>query len=198
MEIAIDFLNSIGPLDETLNEYLRSAFKTQTLPKNHIIVREGDIAKTIGFIEKGIVRSYTFDHKGNEHSAYFMRKNDVFTAVWSFFQQLPSWETVETLEPSVIHFLTFDQVQRMLREHPYFYFHEAKLLLKYYLMNAEREHMRERGGAERIKYLMENYADLVGPVMDKHLASYLSMTPQHFSKLKKEYLRDNGKKPQKG
>jgi CRP-like cAMP-binding protein len=45
----------------------RSFFVPKKLRKRQYLLQEGDVCKYIAFIEKGLLRSYTVDDKGNEH-----------------------------------------------------------------------------------------------------------------------------------
>jgi len=49
----------------------RSFFVPKKLRKRHYLLQEGDVCKYIAFIEKGLLRSYTVDDKGNEHITQF-------------------------------------------------------------------------------------------------------------------------------
>lgn len=192
MEQVFPLLDGIGPLDDGLRDYFRSALKTTRPGKDTILVKEGSVARTIGFIEKGLIRGFRTE-EDSEHTSWFMKEGDVFCSVKSFFTQTPANETVQTIEPCIIHSLTFDQYKYSYTKYPYFNLHRAELLLKYYLMSLEREEMRQQGAYERICYLMEHYPDLEKRVADKYLASFLSLTPAYYSNRKNEYVARNGR-----
>ena len=55
-------------------ELLKTFFIPKKLRKKQYLLQEGDIAKYTAFVEKGILRSYTVDEKGNEHIVSLLLK----------------------------------------------------------------------------------------------------------------------------
>lgn len=194
MEQVLAFLDSYGPLDDRLREYLRNNLKPTRVPKDIILLKEGSVAGTIGFIEKGVIRGFRTLKGDFEKTNWFMVELDVFASVLSFFKQVPARETVQTLEPCIIHTLRFDQYQAALKLSPSFQRNRAEILEKYYMQSLEREDMRHEKIYERFCYLMKNYPNLVGRVLDKHLASFIGTTPTYYSDVKRQYFERHGRR----
>jgi hypothetical protein len=194
MEQVLAFLDSYGPLDDRLREYLRNNLKPTRVPKDIILLKEGSVAGTIGFIEKGVIRGFRTLKGDFEKTNWFMVELDVFASVLSFFKQVPARETVQTLEPCIIHTLRFDQYQAALKLSPSFQRNRAEILEKYYMQSLEREDMRHEKIYERFCYLMKNYPNLVGRVLDKHLASFIGTTPTYYSDVKRKYFERHGRR----
>jgi CRP-like cAMP-binding protein len=180
METLFKLCNQIAPLSADLTEYLEATLKRKEVGKRTKLLDEGQTAKYIYFLEQGLVRGYY--HYGNkEYTSWLMKEGDFFLSVQSFFFQEPSEEIIETLEDSVFHYLTYEEIQFAYTEFPHFNLHRAVILENYYAQSEKRHKMRTKPALDRYKYLMDHHADLIGRVSDKHLASYLGVTTGTFS-----------------
>ncbi|HEY4109781.1 Crp/Fnr family transcriptional regulator [Puia sp.] len=191
MEQAIHFLNSILSLDPDLRSYLESKFRTDRYKKKAILVKEGDIARRIGFIEKGLVRGYCIKEDGSEFTYWFMKEGDIMISVDSFFNQTPADEFVEVVEPAIIHSITYGELQDALERWATFKAHQAFFLQKYYQQSIRRERMRVMSGHDKIDFLVKNYPWLLDRAQGKHIASFLSLTPNYYSTVKGQYFEAN-------
>ena len=186
-EQVLRFLDSITPMEEGLRKYLDDNLRTMKPAKGTYLVKEGEVARNIGFIEQGVVRGFRTAKNGIEKTNWFVREKDVVISIRSFFLQEPASETVQTLEPCIIRYLTFPQLKDVLARYKLFHEHRAELLQKYYLLSEEREEMRQQARYDRVCYLMTHYSDIIDRVPDKLLASFIHTSPQYFSKLKGKY-----------
>ena len=123
-----------------------------------------------------------------------MREGDVYISIRSFFKQLPATEVVETLEPCKITSLRFDQYKHAYKTHKSFQEHRAELLEKYYLLAEEREEMRQKKKFDRFCHFLDHYPGLIDRALDKHIASFLGLTPNYFSSVKEGYLKKAGRR----
>ena len=191
MEQVLELLDSIVSLEPGLRDYLTASLRPTRPRKKETLVREGDIARNIGFIEKGLIRGYMIREDGSEFTKYFMQEGDIFISVDSFFSQTAATEILQSLESCIIYSITYQQLQYALAKWPSFKDHKIHFLQKYYRQSLRREEIRARPDYDRIAYLMEHYSTLADRVADKYLASFLDMTPAYYSAVKNEYLRDN-------
>jgi len=194
MGIVFRFIEAHTRLEDDLRTYLSSILQTFQLSKGAILVREGSIARTVGFIEKGMIRSYRTKEDGSDVTSFFLMEGDVFISIRSFLQQLPAKETIETIKPCIIHTITYDQFRYAHRTFRYFDALRGDLLEKYYLLSEERDEMRQQKDAyDRFCFLVAHYPYLINGIADKYLASFIDTTPEYFSTIKKEYRRKNGR-----
>jgi CRP/FNR family transcriptional regulator, anaerobic regulatory protein len=195
-ELSLDdvfrLLDSYAELERGLREFLVNTLKPIKFKTGEIIVEEETTARYVGFITKGIIRSYRFDENRNEHTSWIMMEGDVCAAIHSLLTQTPATETVIAIAPTTMYCLYAEKLQFALKTWPSFHLHRAELLQKYYLQNLEREALRQKTNAyDRFCLLMEQYPRFKKRVRDKYLASFISITPQHYSTLKKQYKKDH-------
>jgi CRP-like cAMP-binding protein len=184
MRKVIEFLNFIQPLSEELKIYLYDSLRTETLPKKSRLLRPGSICERIYFVEKGLFRCF-IRKKDEEICKWFMKEGDVVISVNSFFNQVPSTETIESIEACEIHSITFAQLQELYRRHPEFRSIGQKLTEIYYCRSEVRaDNLIIKSTDERYNDLLRDQPDLAKRVPGKYLASHLGMSFQTFSRIK--------------
>src|SRR4051794_23598238 len=70
-ELLYNKINTIVPISKEEFEYFKASFVPKRLKKRQYFLQEGDVCKYQAFVQKGIMRSYTIDEKGNEHVLQF-------------------------------------------------------------------------------------------------------------------------------
>jgi CRP-like cAMP-binding protein len=191
METLLKLCNQITPLSAGLTEHLENNLKRREVGKRTKLLDIGHTAKYIYFLEKGLARGY-YHYKNKEYTSWLMKEGDFFLSVQAFFYREPSEEIIETLEDSVLYYLSYDELQSGFLQFPEFNFHRAFLLEKYYAQSEKRHKMRTKPALDRYKYLMDHHADLIGRVPDKYLASYLGVTTGTFSYEKGRFAKGRG------
>ncbi|GGB08990.1 Crp/Fnr family transcriptional regulator [Puia dinghuensis] len=191
MEPVFHLLDSLSPLEEGLRDYLEASLHPTHHEIGEPLVKEGTVARSLGFIEKGLIRGFRTNYKGHEFTSWFMKEGDVYASVRSFFRQQPATETVQCLEPTTILSISFQQYQSALKKWSSFHRHRADLLEKYYLQSDEREEMRQDESYNRFCFLMKHYPELESRVQDQYLASFLNLTPTYYSNVKSKYFKNN-------
>lgn len=188
--------DNIRPLSPALRVYIERSVIRKVIKKGEIILREGEIAKNIYFIEEGIVRSLRHK-KGNERTSWIMKEGDLFVSVGSFFYRIPASETIEALKDCVVYYISFEQLEKAYEDYPEFEHHGRKLITYYYHLSEKRNEMREWLAYDRFEFLMAHQPELIGRVPQKILASYLGMEPETFSAQKSKFANKNKKKNKK-
>jgi len=188
LEKLFENFDKIKPLSPRLKAYILSILARKTYRKKDIILQEGTTARYIYFIEKGLVRSLKYK-RGRQRTGWFMKENDFFVSVRSFFSQTPSVETIEAVEDCILYCISFKQLEEAYREFPEFNLHGRVILQYYYQLSEKRNDMREQPAIDRLEFLMNDQPELVGRVRDKELASYLGMAPETFSAQKGKFAK---------
>lgn len=180
----IAFLNTIQPLSAKLTDALLTAAATEQLPAHQVLLRPGQVARRVYFLETGLVRGYTLLH-GREISSWFMQAGDFVISILSFFTQQPSEEYLELLEPATVHSISYDQLQGLYRNFPEFNFIGRRLIEHYYVLSEQRaQHLRARTALERYELLLRDFPTVFQRVALHHIASHLGMAPETLSRLR--------------
>lgn len=187
MRKVVEFLHSIQPLSEELKVYLYDYLRTDIIQKKVRLLRPGQICDRIYFVEKGLLRC--FIRQGDEEICkWFMKEGDVVISVNSFFNQVPSTETIESMEKCELHSITFKQLQELYRRHPEFRSIGQQLTETYYCRSEVRaDNLIMKTSDERYIDLIRNDPELQRKkVPDKYLASYLGMSLATYSRIKNQ------------
>jgi CRP-like cAMP-binding protein len=184
MKDLLNVLGKIHPLSKPFRQYLSDHLKLQTLAPKEFLLKAGAIGRRLYFIEKGLVRCYYFDN-GLEICSKFLKENDIIVSASSFFLQEESREYIQTIEPTTVYSLTYDELQYIYR-----YYIESNIIsrvlsTKSYLLSEQRSFfIRMRQAADRYKTMMEHHPELINRVPVKYMASYLGMTEETLSRIR--------------
>jgi CRP/FNR family transcriptional regulator, anaerobic regulatory protein len=187
MRKLLTVLNNIHHLSPELKIYLGSSIKSQFVPKNSFLLKEGNINRHIYFICKGLLRCY-YLQGDREVCSRFLLEGDIAVSTSSFFMQQESDEYIQTLEPSEVLYICYDDVQYMYRNFPEFNTISRLLTAKSYLRNEQRLRLiTTKEAALRYRDMVRLYPNLVQRVPGKFLAGYLGITKETLSRIRRQY-----------
>ena len=101
-------------LTEEELELCKSLFQPKKLRKRQYLLQEGDICKYTVFVEKGLLRSYTVDDKGNEHILQFAMEGWWMADLYSFLTNEPSSYHMDAIEDSELLMIDKDSWDNLL------------------------------------------------------------------------------------
>lgn len=189
MKTLLHSLHSMHPMSEGLTDYLSKTLKEKSVDKRAFLFTAGKVADQIYFIRNGLLRGF-YKKDDTEVSTWFMKEGEVCISVESFFQQQPSNDFIQALEPASVWYITYNELQHIYKTYQEFNFISRVFMERYYRLSEERLYMlRMHSGRQRYDYLLEHYPDLVRRVPQKYLASYLDLTEVALSQIRsKKYM----------
>lgn len=168
-------------------ESLQSFFIPKKLRKKQYLLQEGDSSRYLAFVEKGFLRSYSVDDKGNENIIQFAFESWWITDQYSFLTGEPSKYNIDALEDSELLLLTKQSEEEMLQKIPRMesYFRQ---LLQNHLIATQRRLASSLNNSAEEKYqqLIQACPTLPQRVPQHMLASFLGITPETLSRLRKQ------------
>jgi CRP-like cAMP-binding protein len=184
LERLIAFLNSIRPLSPELELNLRSIIHHRLVKKKEILERSGFVCNNIYFIISGTLRCYYNKERG-DITSWIFTEGDVVTAVHSFYERLDSRESIQAVENTEVYYITHEQLNFLYEHYPEFN-HIGRILTIKYLIQFSQQlyNIRMNSSNERYQLLAETHPEFLKKVPKKHLASYLDMKPETFSRRK--------------
>ncbi len=160
------------------------------LKKNDFLIKEGQIEKYFYFIHEGVLRAF-FLREGVEANIGFSYDGEFSGAYDSFLEQkVTDWNIqalskVQGLKISYADLMAmFDAYKSVERWGRLF---NAQILIG---MGRRQVEVRDFSAEERFRRLHTDSPHIFQLVPQKHLASYLGMTPETFSRMRKEYFKD--------
>jgi hypothetical protein len=182
MDRLLDFLHSITPLSPELREYLQLNVHQETYKAKDIILRPGQVCRKMYFISNGLLRCYYAKDK-TEITEWLMIDGDVATDLDSFYDQAASAKFIHAVEDTSVFFLWFQEFDFVTRNFPEINYIIWKLMVKYLQMwNDRTHHISLLPSKARYESFSRQYPELVKRVPAVHMATYLAMWPETYSR----------------
>ena len=163
-------------------------WKPFSFEKNQVITEIGQVEKYFYFIDEGLMRGF-FIKDGEEYNIGFSYQGDPSGVYDSFHHQTPSRWAMETILPTKGLRITYPDLMRIFDEHKVFerwgrmFFTDASIGLGVFIRSLIAD-----TAEEKFRKLMERSPHVVQLIPQKHLASYLGMTPETFSRMRKKWM----------
>ncbi len=183
----IDQFNKHLPLIDEEIKIMETRIVLRKIKRRQTILQEGLICKHYTFIVKGCFRMYGVDDKGVEHNLQFTVENDWIADIGSFYSDKPSKLYIEAVEPSVIL-----QIEKM---DLYFLYNSIPKLSRIFKVVVENKYIElqhrvlqilSSNAQQRYLNFVESYPNLTQRLPNTQIASYLGITPEFLSKIRKE------------
>ncbi|MBO0931942.1 Crp/Fnr family transcriptional regulator [Fibrella aquatilis] len=156
-------------------------------PKGTLLVYEGAICQQYPFVNQGALRMYFVDRNGHEQTRYFALEGSFGSALASFIYEEPAVEFVEALEPVSLLLIRRPAFYHLVDTVPAFAFVYREILEQAYRASVKRiGSFMAMDARQRFEWVLANQPHLLQRVSGRILASYLDMTPETLSRLKKE------------
>lgn len=188
MQIAKQFfsyLSKFVPItEEEFQKYIEPYLVERRFEKKEIVSREGEVEEYLNFIVQGLARKY-YLQGGEEISTQVSHEGHLIHAQESFHSRKPSEYFVETLEPTVFISVTYSDLEK-LYSHDIKFERLGRLVITYTMVQKDRWQMQmiKLSPRERFLFFVERHPDLLQRVPQKHLASFLNIQPETFSRFK--------------
>lgn len=190
MERFISFLEKHAQFTQEQLKNLSDELNTMEIQKKQLLLRPGEICKKAFFVEKGLLRSYSLDESGKQHIIQFAPEEWFMADRSSLYFDQPSDFFIEAIENTEVVILESDFISRASELNSSFYEFNEKLLHSHIAGLQRRINMLLGATAEK-RYLefIKLYPGLLNRVPQWMIASYLGITPESLSRVRKKLFR---------
>lgn len=174
--------------EEDLKRFIKP-FEYRKFTKKDVVLKEGDYCFFEGYVLSGCFKIYYLNEKGFEQTLYFAVEGWWITDIDSLINNVPSILNIEALEDSEVMMITKKDKENLYESMP-----QIEKLFR--IMNQKSSVALQRrilsltGKTADKRYLefLEKYPGLEQRITQQQVASYLGITHEFLSKIRKKLL----------
>ncbi len=168
-----------------LEDALLSISDSRQLKKGDFILKSGEIVKKTYFIIDGCLRSYLYDQSGKEHTIQFATKNWWISDYRAYFSRKTASLNIECIANAHVIEMNCSDLDWIYNKFPTVESFQKTNLEKHLVsLNTRIQSQLELGAEERYLKFIKDYPEVAEYAQNKHIASYLGISPQSLSRLK--------------
>jgi CRP-like cAMP-binding protein len=181
------YFEKIFPLNMQERQEIRSRFTERNVKRRGMILQQGDVCKHFTFVVKGCFKMYVVDMAGKEHNLQFALENEWITDLSSFYEAKLSNVYIEAMEPSLVLQIKHDDLLEL-----YIMYHKFdrnfRIIVERKYIELQNRILQNISLTANIRYInfIEDHPQLAQRLPGSQIASYLGITPEFLSKVRKE------------
>ncbi|WP_111710093.1 Crp/Fnr family transcriptional regulator [Lutibacter citreus] len=180
----VKYITSHMPLSEELKKVVIESSNIRMYKKGTIILNENSISNESFFVLKGCLRSYLIED-GEEKTLEFYTEGQPITPK-NYGKKIPTDHYLECIEDCTVNIGSSEFEAEMFLKHPQF--ESVCRIIGEVIMAQQQEsftNYRMASPEDRYLYLVNNRPNLLQRVPQYQIASYLGLTPQSLSRIRK-------------
>ena len=187
VEPLLNYFERLIPLNKEEKELVTKNFHSRLYRKRQYVLQEGNICTQLNFVVRGCLRMYKIDEQGATHVLQFAVENYWINDLGSFHSEKPSELNIDALDDTMVLQINrndlvslylqaskFDRIFRVLIERSFV--NLEKRLLQNISSTAE----------DRYQAFLDTYPHLINRLSQTQIASFLGITPEFLSRLRKK------------
>ncbi|HUH28745.1 Crp/Fnr family transcriptional regulator [Gelidibacter sp.] len=165
-----------------------SGFSVQTFRKKEILLAQGHLCRDVFFVVEGLLRVFFVDGEGEEKTFHFSFENTFSADYESFLKKMPSNYSIQALEDTTVVLMSYDMLHggyKILRNGEKL----GRLLAEeyFFIFNDKIQAIYTQSPLERYNRLIQKFPNILQRIPQHYIASYLTISSVHLSRLKNSY-----------
>ena len=179
-------INRFIDLDHQETEIFLSLVNQKEVQKKELLLQERQVCKYQYFVAKGCLKKYKLDNQGVERVSMFAIEDYWTGDILSFTKDVPSNYFIQALEITHLYALSKDKLNLLYHKVPKFEKFFRILYQRSLAAYVERSDQNiSLTAEEKYQNFLKKYPTLETRVSQKNIASYIGVTPEFLSLLKK-------------
>lgn len=178
------------PFSEEEKQLIDERTVMRQVKRKELILEEGYVCKYYSFVLKGCFKMYHIDDKGVKHNLQFASENDWIADIGSFYSEKPSKVYIEAIEPAIILQIEQQKLYYLFTNIPQLAI-SFKIVIENSFIELQNRLLQTFSSTAQERYLsfLEQYPHLNNRLPNTQIASYLGITPEFLSKIRKDLSR---------
>jgi CRP-like cAMP-binding protein len=182
----INQYNQLSPIPAQEWERIGKLFQAKTIKKNEYFLRIDEMPLSIAVVLSGIFRLYYIDDNGKEWVKSFESAGGLLAAYAEIIQKKPSRTFIQAITDCEILVAPEKDFMAATEGHLCWEAFLRKIAELYYIRKENREYEFLKFQAkDRWDRFNVEFKDIQSQIPDYHIASYLGITPQSLSRLRR-------------
>jgi CRP-like cAMP-binding protein len=184
-ELVTNSIQRFGPFSEEQVTAVLGKLKHLVVKKDDCLVKEGQVCQTFYFVSRGSFRHYMLQDDGTEAVLNLYMEEEWVFEYKSFISQQPSVAIIQAAEDSEVFALSGEDFHELVRISNIFF--RLGKIFEQAFQNQDYQHNR-LSPEEKYAMLLDTKPRLLQKFPLKHIASYLGMTPETLSRVRKKIM----------
>lgn len=168
-------------------EYFFSLVEPVTVRKRKMLLRNGSVCRKFNLVTDGCLMNYFTDENGFHHVLQFATRMWWTGDLYSLVHQTPAIYSIRAVTDARVLQISVENLDNLYREVPKFERYFRIIFQNALIAHQQRLMANIAFSAEdRYKQFLSLYPTLEQIVPQKYIASYLGITPEFLSKLRKK------------
>jgi CRP/FNR family transcriptional regulator, anaerobic regulatory protein len=185
----IDFLQLYRPIPKKDQALIGSFFEYKMFKEGEPLTKPGRIVKNLFFICRGVLRIRKTNEEGRVSIHFFLKENQFCSILDSFNNEVIAEESIEAAASSEVLVISKTRLFELYEVVPY-----LKSLINEITNQRLLEKLKTRNAylgldsTARYRLFLNTQADIALKVSLTDIASYLGITPQSLSRIRKDLM----------
>ena len=184
------YLRICPELKEDELKFIKDNLSITEFKKKELYLKSGQVQKEMGFVYKGLLKSYYVDNQGKKVTISFINESFYAADYPSFIQQKPSKYYIETIEPTVMVNLSYIAIQKAYKRYKNFEKYGRLISEQILLKKQDRiESFLFENAEERYVRFIQKNQDILSRISISDLSSYLGIERQSLTRIRKKLIQ---------
>ena len=170
-------------------DFIERIFQKITLKKGDVLLKPNNLVNNQYYISEGCLIAYFVEKTGKEHTVQFAIKDWWISDYTAYFTSEKSIMSIECIQDATIYEVTKENMERLYATIPKLEtFFRLKLEKAFASFQKRILGYLSKSATERYKIFREKYPNIEQSVKNYHIASYLGITTESLSRIRKIIL----------
>lgn len=187
LQMLIDNFKQFFPLSTNEQDEVKRLFIQRIVKRKGFLLQEGEVCRHYYFVVSGCFKMFAIDTNFREHNLQFAAEGDWIADFQSFYNEEPSRLYIEAVEPAIVL-----QIQHKDLLYLYTNYHKFdrnfRIIIERKLMEYQNRILLNisANADERYVVFQKQYPHLINRLPSTQIASYLGITSEFLSKIRKK------------